>query len=154
MALKFMAQKDPSGQGEELTSAREICDHFNTPFDTTSKVMQIMNNNNLLKSVKGVKGGYTLAVDLNNLTYYQLHNMIEEVHESICLSNKGLCDLIGECNIVGPMEQLNAKLNEYLTTLSIQELLFGSKTPRQIVADALNENVGEITQQSPDEGMK
>ena len=59
MALKFMADKThsaiPNNQDNEvviLTSAREICDEFNTPFDTTAKVMQLMNNHDILKSVK------------------------------------------------------------------------------------------------------
>lgn len=137
MALKFMVQKDQETAAPELTSAREVCDHFNTPFDTTARVMQVMNNHKILNSIKGVKGGYTLAVNLNEITYYELHNLIEGINESPCISHRGLCDLHSECNIVGPMEALNAKLNEYLTTLSIQELLFGKQTPSQIVSSAI-----------------
>ena len=56
MALKFMAEEKAIGK---ITSAREICDKFNTPFDTTAKVMQAMNHHKILNSVKGTKGGYT-----------------------------------------------------------------------------------------------
>ena len=51
MVLKLMSDRDET----ELTSAREVCEMFKTPFDTTSKVMQIMNNAGILSSVQGVK---------------------------------------------------------------------------------------------------
>ena len=41
ISLKFIWEEKSRG---ELTTAREICSKFNLPFDTTSKVMQAMNN--------------------------------------------------------------------------------------------------------------
>jgi len=133
IALKFMAQKMPG----ELTSAREVCDHFKTPFDTTAKVMQVMNTEKILTSVKGVKGGYTLSIALNELNYFKLHTLIEDMHENVCHNNKGLCDLHSACNIIAPMQQLNELLKEFLSTLSIQELLFGAESPSQVITTAL-----------------
>ena len=46
IVLKYMGEH-PFG---ELHSAREICDKFKLPFDTTAKVMQSMNNKGLLNS--------------------------------------------------------------------------------------------------------
>ncbi|WP_372654630.1 Rrf2 family transcriptional regulator [Halobacteriovorax sp.] len=123
MALKFMVEK-----GDELTSAREICDHFRTPFDTTAKVMQVMNSHNILNSVKGIKGGYTVSTDLSKISYLTLARMIEAKEvKSICQTNKGLCELHCDCNIVNPMSTLSEKLNQFLDSLSIQELLFGEE---------------------------
>lgn len=124
MALKFMADKnDPA----TLVSAREICDEFNTPFDTTAKVMQVMNANEILKSVKGIKGGYVLNRSLQNITYMELVRMIEgkEHIGRVCSNEKGTCDLIGKCNIMTPVEKLNRKLNLFLEELTLAELLQG-----------------------------
>ncbi|WP_127717268.1 Rrf2 family transcriptional regulator [Halobacteriovorax sp. HLS] len=124
MALKFMADKN----SEQLTSAREICDKFKTPFDTTAKVMQTMNSHGILKSVKGIKGGYTLARELSTLSYLELAKVIEGKElGTVCQTNKGLCELHGDCNIVNPMITLGEKLNYFLSTLSIQELLFSNE---------------------------
>ena len=122
MALKFMAAKNK----EELTSAREICDQFETPFDTTAKVMQIMNNHELLKSVKGIKGGYFLAKPLCDVTFFELAEMIEgKKLGTPCTSSKGsLCELYDKCNIATPLEGLNVKLNAFLSSISVHDVLF------------------------------
>lgn len=131
MALKFMADKNSkASEGEiSLTSAREICDEFNTPFDTTAKVMQMMNNHHILSSVKGIKGGYSLQKSLDEITYMELVRLIEGKSDigRVCTSDKGTCELFGKCNIATPVEQLNRKLNTFLETLSLSDLLLGAE---------------------------
>ena len=121
IALKYIA----SQKSDELTSAREICDRFKTPFDTTAKVLQIMNNKGLLNSTKGIKGGYSLARPLSQITFTELNGMIEGKTEftSFCESTKGLCDLYQICNIVTPVDTLNRKINSFLGELTLDELL-------------------------------
>jgi len=120
MALKFMAAK-PDG---ELTSAREICLFFNTPFDTTAKVMQVMNLNNILTSVKGVKGGYTLTKSLKEVTFMELTEMIEgKTSNPVCLTGGKPCS-VSSCNIIDPISMLNQRVGEYLEKLTLHELLF------------------------------
>ena len=126
MALKFMADKNDSSA---LTSAREVCDEFQTPFDTTAKVMQVMNNSDILKSVKGIKGGYLLNKTLSEVTYMELVRLIEGRSEigRVCNNEKGSCELLGKCNISIPVEALNRKLSSFLESLTLAELLQGSE---------------------------
>ena len=125
MSLKFMAERDST----ELTSAREICDKFNIPFDTTAKVLQVMNNHGVLESVKGIKGGYLLNKSLEQYSFMDLYNMIEgTTSENHCIGNKGLCELFDNCNIVAPMDGLFRKVKGYLENLSLQELLINEKS--------------------------
>lgn len=120
IALKFMAQKPKNA----LTSAREICDHFDTPFDTTAKVLQLMNQHNILDSVKGIRGGYTIKKPLESISYIELVQLIEgKKPEGFCHSSKGCCDLYQKCNIIDPIEQLNTKINQFLEGLTLKELL-------------------------------
>jgi Rrf2 family protein len=118
MVLKLMKSKGP----EELTTAREVCDKFKTPFDTTSKVMQIMNNEGLLHSQKGVKGGYFLSGDLSDVSYVALVQMIEG--KSFMMDcHEGPCEFIGNCNIGQPIKRLNDYIINIFATLSLNELL-------------------------------
>jgi len=121
MALKYMSTQDEA----QLISAREICDKFKTPFDTTAKVLQLMNNHGLLNSTKGIKGGYSLAVPLSEITYSRLAAIIEGKNSSgsFCQSSKGRCDLYENCNIVTPIDLLSKKVHEYLAVLTLEELL-------------------------------
>lgn len=140
MALKFMASRSDG----TLTSAREICDKFNTPFDTTAKVMQTMNSNDILKSVKGIKGGYSLNKKLSEVTYMELSRMIEGSDgESMCQGHKGTCELFGTCNISTPMNRLHLKINEYLESLTLEELLLDGELPAPAISLDKSTEIGQ-----------
>lgn len=146
IALKFLADKtQPNAHGDyTLTSAREICDQFNTPFDTTAKVMQVMNNHEVLKSTKGIKGGYALNKDLSQVTYMNLVRMIEgKTMGRVCVNTKGTCELLGKCNITTPVELLNRKLNVFLENLTLADLLQGAEFNPQHKSPRLEQNSPE-----------
>ncbi|MFP5385657.1 MAG: RrF2 family transcriptional regulator [Bacteriovoracia bacterium] len=118
MVLKLMKEKDET----ELTTAREVCDRFETPFDTTAKVMQLMNTSGILLSHKGVKGGYSLSRDLSQITYMELVELIEG--KSFMMDcHEGPCDLYHKCNISQPIKRLNDYLINIFSTLTLNELL-------------------------------
>ena len=118
MVLKLMQEK----ASDELTTAREVCDRFDIPFDTTSKVMQQMNNAEILHSMKGVKGGYTLARALSDISYMELVELIEG--KSFMMDcHEGPCDLLQKCNISHPIKRLNDYLINIFNSLSLLELL-------------------------------
>jgi len=128
------SQKQQFGEGH-LVSAREICEKFGTPFDTTAKVLQIMNQHGILSSAKGIKGGYCLTTDLRQVTFSELNTFIEGSTErkNFCESAKGVCDLFSQCNIISPIESLNQKINQYLDQLNLDELLLEEKINHSLV---------------------
>lgn len=118
MVLKLMKEKGLL----ELTTAREVCDRYQTPFDTTAKVMQQMNGASILHSHKGVKGGYTLARDLSSISYLELAELIEG--KSFMMDcHEGPCDLYHTCNISQPIKRLNDYLLSIFHSLTLNELL-------------------------------
>lgn len=123
MVLKTMKEKDAL----ELTTAREVCDAYNTPFDTTAKVMQQMNSAGILHSHKGVKGGYTLARNLSSVSYIELVELIEGKSFMMDCHDRGdahgPCELIHKCNISQPIKRLNDYLINIFNSLSLNELL-------------------------------
>lgn len=117
MVLNLMKDRD-----HELTTAREVCDKFHAPFDTTAKVMQQMNTSGILKSHKGVKGGYTLARSLNDISYVDLVEIIEGT-SFMMDCHEGPCDLYHTCNITLPIKRLNDYAITIFKSLSVGELL-------------------------------
>lgn len=122
--------------GQNSVTARQICDTYHTPFDTTSKVMQTMNNHHILKSTQGVKGGYELAIDLNALNYLDLAEIIEGKKFSHDCNDIN-CSLIESCNITGPVNKLNEYLNYFFKTLSIKELLEEAPGPVSLIENEM-----------------
>ena len=120
IALKFIHD---NGNVDTLISTREICDKFSIPFDTTAKVMQIMNNNEILNSFKGVKGGYALLKPLSKINFLEFSTLIEGDNRIFnCYKNGKKCERMDQCNIVTPLEALNSKINQFLKTLTLEEL--------------------------------
>lgn len=121
MALRHMASKDQS----DLTSAREICERYGAPFDTTSKILQQLANAHIVQSIQGVKGGYTLKMDLNELSFVRLCEIVEKKNFFLsCIGPSGRpCELISTCNIKSPLDVLNYKLRSFFDNLTIAELL-------------------------------
>ena len=121
IALKYISERERLGL---LTTAREICDNFHTPFDTTSKVMQTMNNANILSSVQGVKGGYQLEKNMQDISLIYLSELIDNktTHNS-CEGDDGTCDLIENCNIVSQVQNLRTNIYNYFNNISLADLL-------------------------------
>lgn len=123
MVLKLMKDKSKL----ELTTAREVCDRYKTPFDTTAKVMQQMNSAGILHSIKGVKGGYTLARDLSLVSFMELSELIEGKSFMMDCHGRGdavgPCDMIHSCNIAQPIKRLNDYVLNIFNSLSLSELL-------------------------------
>ena len=122
ISLKHMNGKYPG----ELSSAKEISEQFKTPFDATSRVLQIMAQNDLLKSEQGAHGGYQILKDLNKITFLELAEMIlGKVNMAKCLyDDDGMnCELTETCNIVSPITRLNKKIRLFYESLSVRELI-------------------------------
>lgn len=121
MALKYMSQKIPG----ELTSAKEVSDAFQTPFDATARVMQQMaQKGGILRAEYGANGGYQITKDLAKVS---IHDLIETVEGPTalvkCLHKTGPCQIQDTCNILSPVSQLNDRLTEFYKSLSLKELL-------------------------------
>lgn len=116
IALKYIQQKNAG----ELTSAREVVDRFNLPFDTTAKVLQQLNIHKILNSIQGPKGGYFLEKDLDKTSYMDLCRIIEKKSFFIDCSP---CDLADLCNISQPLKNLNNSIIAFFESLTLAQLL-------------------------------
>jgi len=121
IALKHMSQKAPG----QLTTAKEICDAYRTPFDPTSRVLQIMAQNGILKAEQGAYGGYQITRDLSKLTVGAIHDLIDgPIKISSCIKrDHDNCDLTGSCKLVGPMNKLNERIHALFHEINLADFL-------------------------------
>lgn len=121
IALKHMHNKRPG----ELTSAKEISTLYGAAFDATSRAMQLMAQNGLLKSEQGARGGYQIQKDLNQISIHDFFNMIMgPIKTANCLhEDETQCNLMDSCNIISPITHFNTKLNEFFKEISLRELI-------------------------------
>jgi Rrf2 family transcriptional regulator, nitric oxide-sensitive transcriptional repressor len=121
MALKHMSRKMPG----ELTSAKEVSDSYQAPFDATARVMQLMAQSGILRSSPGAQGGYQITKDLAKVTLHDLMELIQGPTQiAKCLHKEEPCEIQSSCNIVSPVHTLNQKLNDFYKNVTLKELLF------------------------------
>lgn len=118
MVMKYMDEKPLL-----ITStAREIAETLQIPYDTTAKIMQGLKQADILRSIQGVKGGYAISIGLDDINYLDFLSYLGERALGLeCAS--GHCDNEEICNISTPMKRLNESLHQFFGKLTLRELL-------------------------------
>lgn len=118
MVLKHMGL---SQSCDQLFTAKEICELYSIPFDTTSKILQTLNRHKIVASTKGINGGYSLNKDLSKINFLFLSEIIEgKTHTKNCSEQN--CSLLSTCNITGPITEINKHLYNFFESLTLDQL--------------------------------
>lgn len=121
MALKHMANKSSN----ELTTAKEICQLYRSPFDVTAKVLQQLAGEKWLYVEHGVKGGYRLQKNLHETSFLHLVEvLVGPVHVVNCMLDEDSdCSLTDSCNVIEPLKKLNTRLKDFYQTITVADLV-------------------------------
>ena len=121
IALRHMSSKSPG----QLTSAKEICDIYHTPFDPTSRVLQIMAQHEIVRAEQGAHGGYQILKDLSKVTLHDLTQIIEGPIQIVnCFHGDYThCGMTASCNVISPMLNLNERISKMFKTINVRELI-------------------------------
>ena len=119
-ALKYMKKKS----SKDLSTAKEICTTFKIPFDPTSRVLQIMTQNQILSAVQGAYGGYRLVGKLDKISIYDLSRMvIGPISITDCTAEDCKCSRLSDCILKDEMARLNSRLVKVLKEIPLSEML-------------------------------
>lgn len=125
IALQHMRSKSPGS----LTTAKEISQIYSTPFDATSRVMQVLAQKEVLKSEQGAHGGYQLVRDLSRVNLFDLvETVLGPISVAKCLQHGDKdqgCEIKDNCNIVAPINLFNRRLSDFFKSVWLNELLDG-----------------------------
>jgi Rrf2 family protein len=133
IALRHMSRKR-AGEPRSVTSAREIADHYQLPFEITAKMLQRLRDHGLIESAQGARGGYTLSCELEAISLARFLQMMEggpgvvncaeardekpaDSEKSACA-----CDYEAHCEIKGAMSMLNRRVWDFLDGIRLSEL--------------------------------
>ena len=141
IALKHMRAKAPG----ELTTAKEVCESYGSPFDATARALQTLAQRGVLKSEQGAHGGYAISRDLSRVSVYELMEMIlGPMGLAKCLNvdestdGENACEIRLRCNIVSSMASLNRRLAEFYRGLSVSEILGAGRRIRSVEAEGVS----------------
>lgn len=121
MALKYFSDH---AQGPVLISAKDLAEKTHAPFEVIARVLQALSSRGILKAEYGVSGGYQLVKNLEEITVFDLMNVLESSTDlAKCLGSETSCELSSKCTIVSPITNLNSKVQNFYKSISLAEVL-------------------------------
>ena len=124
LALSFLAQRP-----DEKCAAREIAEQFNVPSALLMNVLKTLCQGELVRSIRGAKGGYVLAREANSISLADIITVIEGPVAFVqCATKtkdgKGPCDLAGTCPVSRPVRKVHKQLSEFLRNVSLAQIAY------------------------------
>ena len=118
-AMVFLAEQ-PSGK---LTGAREIADAQQIPAPFLWKILHNLARQRLIRSFKGVRGGYELARPANKIA---LEDIVEATDGSdivsACILGLPECNEVNPCPLHNSWKEVRGHLTEMLEQTSLADL--------------------------------
>ncbi len=122
IALQHMAAK-PYGQ---VFTAKEIAAEHELPYELLAKVLQKLTKAGIVRSIQGVKGGYSLGARPEHLKVAVVISTIEDEKPMLAecyAEGKDGCDIFDKCSIRKPLGKVQRSLNTLFENMTIAEIL-------------------------------
>jgi len=122
-----------AGQDEgRIVPLSEIADARDVPEKFLAKIFQNLTKTGIVKSHRGVKGGFSLAKDPESITVKLLVEAIQGPYHLIkCLHDKDCCEKYESCPIRYVLEKAEDRLLEVFESYTIASLLTWEKKHRR-----------------------
>jgi FeS assembly SUF system regulator len=119
MLLTLMA-RDPKGP---LRSARDIAARSRLPAPTVSKLLKALAQNGVLEAARGVRGGFRLAKDPEDVTVADIIAALEgPIGITECTAHPGACGVEPLCPVRTNWGRINRAVLEALRGISLAEM--------------------------------
>ncbi len=120
IALVYMSRK-PAG---ELTTARELSEKYKISLELIGKLLQNLARAGLIVSTQGVKGGYSLLQQPDEITIDSVIGAVDgPVYVTRCAKQhvQNICEREDFCNIRDTMSEIQKRINGFLGGISLKE---------------------------------
>ncbi len=110
---------------DNLMTARWLAKEYHIPQEILSKVLQKLAKIGLLQSVQGVKGGYTLAKEMDQINVLEIVQAIDGPLRMVSCDTGRPCDCeqFLVCNIQSPMQYIQDEFVQLLKNITLKDLL-------------------------------
>jgi len=112
LALGYLAERPG-----EIVAARDLAGAYALPTALLMNILKTLQQHRLLRSRRGVHGGYQLEADLERLSLHDLIRMLEGKVQAGCDHNRG------RGSAQAPIAALHFKLMRYLRDVTLADLV-------------------------------
>lgn len=125
--------------GQKVVSARDLAKLYSLRLPLLMNVLKLLNQGGLLRSVRGARGGYALALPAKRVS---LSKVIEAVEGPPRLVKCALpqphdppCEVSGACPVRGPMAKVHGMFGEFLRGVTVADVAFDDRYTGRKLAD-------------------
>jgi Rrf2 family protein len=121
--------RDPGG----FSNAREIAAQYQLPESLLMNLLKRLAQKELVRSVRGPKGGYTLALPPEQISVTDVVRAVEgRIHVAQCVPDKAVnpeeddaadCVRMGTCPIRASLAWVHDRMIEYLDSLTLAQVI-------------------------------
>ena len=123
MAAKFMALNNNTGN----SSAKEISECYEIPYQLVSKVLQKLVKGEIAVSTKGMNGGFSLTREPDNISLLDIIKAVEKDYKIVdCMQpngNSSDCSNFDCCKIKDPLSEIQRKIDKIFIETSLAQIL-------------------------------
>ncbi|MCK4342427.1 MAG: Rrf2 family transcriptional regulator [Phycisphaerae bacterium] len=127
--------------GQKVVSAREIAEQHGMPLPLLMNVLKKLNRTGHVRSIRGARGGYVLAVSPEEFTLDALIEAVEgPVHLVRCTNadiNGRKCTLANPCPIRKSVRKVHELLRELLNRITVADFAYVEPEAAQSSAKAV-----------------
>ena len=126
-ALTHLAGQPPG----KLVGAREMATTLDIPMPFLWKILRRLGQKKLVRSFKGVRGGYQLARPAETIYVREILMASQDNHVGRCILGFAQCDDQAPCPLHSHWKDLRAEIEHTLETTTIADLAGNAKQSRR-----------------------
>lgn len=110
---------------DERVEAKVIAEKENIPVRFLFKILRKLAEKNIVKSYRGVSGGYQLNISLDDITIKDIVEIIEgPIHINKCTEDSKECEFCDKgCKFHSEMLKIEEEINNMLSSKTLEEIL-------------------------------
>ena len=111
---------------DAYVSVSDVAESENIPYAFARSIQHDLVHAGLLKTVRGAKGGLTLACDPSQITLLEVLTALQgPVSMSPCSADPEYCERCGGCEFHGIWKNADALVQNYFKSITLQKLFDG-----------------------------
>lgn len=139
----LIAMLEVAGQDDYYpTPTKAIASRYRIPVEVLGKVLQTLTRSGLLISIQGIKGGYKLNAQLDQITLLEVVEAIDGPLSIVSCCYKVDCAQEENCNIKNPMFIVQEKLADFFRKITLIQLekKYQTKKINEIFSESIANN--------------
>ncbi|HUG25911.1 SUF system Fe-S cluster assembly regulator [Piscinibacter sp.] len=120
---------------DRIHAAAELAAAIGVAVPTASKILKMLARADLLRSVRGAKGGYMLSRPAGEITIAELIDALEgPTGLTECSAVAGVCAIEGSCSIRGNWQRIDRVIRDALRDMTLADLAQPTFKPVRVEA--------------------